>query len=120
MFFTDLNTKAVALSNDVFSLLICIMNIIAIRKAVGYVQEFRYTFIMPFVSAGIMGAVLFGLNKVFMHNGYSRVFIILEIFIGALVYFIAMLLTKSVTREEILSLPGGSRLARVLTKLHII
>lgn len=120
LFFTDLNTKAVALSNDVFSLLICIMNIIAIRKAVGYVQEFRYTFIMPFVSAGIMGAVLFGLNKVFMHNGYSRVFIILEIFIGALVYFIAMLLTKSVTREEILSLPGGSRLARVLTKLHII
>ncbi len=118
--FTDMNIYAVALSNNFFSLAICIMNLISISRILDYRQEGLRTFILPLVSSGIMGVCIWLLDRLFNANGYSRLLIVAEIFIGALVYFICLVLTRALGYEELSSVPGGERIYRVLNRIHLI
>jgi len=118
--FTDLNIYAVALSNNFFSLIICILNVFAISRTVGYRQEYIKTFIYPLVSSLIMGGILFAMNKLLMRNGYSRIFILLEIIVGALIYFVVMVVSKGITATELSAVPGGTKLSALLVRLHLL
>ncbi len=117
---TDMNIYAVAFSNNFFSLAICIMNIISISRILGYRQEVRRTFVLPFVSASVMGVAIFFLDRLFNANGYSRVLTLVNIFIGAIVYFIVLVLTRAVGHDELSAVPGGERLYRLLSRIHLI
>ncbi len=120
LYLTDWNIYAVAFSNNFFSLVICILNLYSIHKAVGYRQEVKKTFIVPVVSAAIMGAVLYLFDFLFMRNGFSRILILVSIMIGVIVYFIFMIMFKGITEKEILMLPGGRYIYKPLHKLHIL
>ena len=117
--FTDLNIYAVALSNNFFSLFMCIMNIHSIRKVIHQKFEIKNTFIMPFVSSAIMGALVYVLSLLFNQLGHSRLLILLTIIIGAFVYFAIMLLTRTITKVELESIPGGDKLYRFFKKLRL-
>ncbi|MCR5278813.1 MAG: polysaccharide biosynthesis protein [Lachnospiraceae bacterium] len=118
--FTDLNIYAVALSNNFFSLAICIMNIYSISKILDYRQETIKTFALPFASATVMGIIVFVLDRVFNAKGYSRVLTIANILIGALVYFLGLVLSRALGYEELSAVPGGEKIYRVLNKMHLI
>ncbi len=120
LYLTDWNIYAVAFSNNFFSLVICILNLYSIHKAVGYRQEVKKTFIVPVVSAAIMGAVLYLFDFLFMRNGFSRILILVNILIGVIIYFIFMIMFKGITEKEILMLPGGRYIYKPLHKLHIL
>lgn len=120
LFLTDLNIYAVALSNNFFSLFICIFNLFSISKILDYRQEFVKTFFMPGIAALVMGVVIFILDKIFMRNGFSRPLTILNIIIGAGVYFATLILIKGIAREDLEAIPGGTRVYAVLRKLHIM
>lgn len=111
--FTNLNIYAVALSNNFFSLIICVLNVMSIRKAISYSQEYMKTFIYPLASSAVMGGVLFLLNKLLLHGTFSRILILLEIVVGIAVYFISMVIIKGITREELSAIPGGNKLLRI-------
>ncbi|MCR5311607.1 MAG: polysaccharide biosynthesis protein [Lachnospiraceae bacterium] len=117
---TDLNIYAVALSNNFFSLAICIMNIASISLILKYRQEVKRTFLMPAVSALVMGGVIFVLDMLFTKNGYSRILTLANILIGAVVYFILLILTKAVGKDELSAVPGGTRLYALLNRLHLM
>ena len=118
--FTDWNIYAVAFSNNFFSLVMCILNIYSISKAIKYRQEVKKTFLTPLLCSAFMGVIIFLLNTVFMKNGYSRMLILLEILIGAVIYFAAMVITKGITKAELVSIPGGTRLYGLMHKLRIM
>ncbi len=118
--FTDWNIYAVAFSNNIFSAIMVVLNIYSISKAINYRQEFKKTFITPALCAAVMGLVIFLLNRIFTKGGYHRLLIILEIIIGAFVYFIAMILLKGLTAEEMERFPGGGKLVRILDRFHLI
>lgn len=117
--FTDLNIYAVAISNNFFSLFICIMNIISISRILKYRQEIKKTFILPFISAAVMGTVIYFLDVLFTKNGYSRGLTLINIIIGVLIYFVLMLLTKAITKTEFEAMPGCMKVYRILHKLHL-
>lgn len=116
---TDLNIYAVALSNNIFSLILCILNVRAISVKIHYKVEYRKTFISPLVCSGVMGIVLFLLDKILMRNGYSKIITIIEILLGAFIYFFALLFTKTITLKELNKLPGGTIVIKLLRKMHI-
>ena len=78
------------------------------------------TFVMPLISSAVMGGVIYFLNLVLCGDGFSRVKIILTVIVGAVVYFVVMLLTKSVSSEELSRIPGGRRLVKIFSRFHLI
>ena len=63
MYAFKLNIYAVIFANAAFGLIMSLLNALSIRKYVGYKQEIVKTFLIPGLSAGIMGVVVWGLYK---------------------------------------------------------
>ena len=120
LFTTDLKIYAVALSNNVFALVMCILNVRAIMKILRCRIDFVKIFGMPLVSSAVMGVLIYFINKALCGNGFSRIKILLTIAIGAAVYFLIMLLTRSISKEELSRLPGGRKLAGILERFHLV
>lgn len=116
--FTDWNIYAVAFSNNIFSLVICILNIFSISRVLKYRQEVVKTFIYPIGGSLIMGVVLLLLKIPFPQ--YSRLGALIEILIGAAVYLVVMILSKGITASELKMFPGGTRIYALLNRLHIL
>ena len=120
LFTTDLKIYAVALSNNVFALVMCILNVLAIMRILKCRLNFAKIFGMPLISSLAMGIIIFVLNKILCGNGFSRAKIVLTVVIGAISYFLIMILTKSVSSEELSRLPGGRKLSGLLERFHLM
>ena len=118
--FLNLGVIGLVIGNVTFALVVCILNWIAIGKALDYKQEVKTTFILPAVCSIIMGigcriiyeAMLFLTSRVFIS------FIVA--FLMALIIYATMLLVFNVmTEEEIKEMPMGGKLHRLLVKIHV-
>ena len=121
LFTTDINIFAAVFSNMFFSVLMCIMNHHSLKKHLGFKQEWKKTFIMPFICAAVMGVLCRlayqGIYFVIKSNAVS---VAAAIVIAIVVYAIALLLTKTVTKEEVLGFPKGEKLYRIAHKLRLM
>jgi len=119
---TNMGIYAVAFSNNFFSLFICLMNIYSISKELKYRQEVKYTFIVPLIAASVMGVCVYSLDWITTttRGGFSRSLTLLNIIIGAVIYFVIMVLAKGITKKELNAVPGGTKLYSLLNKLHIM
>lgn len=121
MFFLNLNIYAVVISNIAFPLIVTLLNASAIKANLKYKQEIRKTFIIPGISATIMGVVVWGSYKlVFMLSHINAVATLVSIFLGILVYFVLLLALKGFTKEELLDLPKGRHIYKLAQKLHLL
>lgn len=118
--FTNLNIYAVAFSNNIFSLIICALNLFSISRTLNYRQEWKRTFIVPVFCSALMGGILWVLNLLLMKNGFSKLLIIAEIFIGILVYFFSMVIAKGITEDELKTIPGGSKIYSLLNRIKLM
>lgn len=118
--FLNLGVIGLVIGNVTFALVVCILNWIAIGKALDYKQEVKTTFVLPAVCSIIMGigcriiyeAMLFLTSRVFIS------FIVA--FLMALIIYATMLLVfKVMTEEEIKEMPMGGKLHALLVKLHV-
>lgn len=116
-----LNIYAVIYANAFFAFVMCVLNAISIKKYSGYRQEVIKTFLIPFLSSAVMGVVIFfvykGIFYVFPHN---KIVTLLDIGIGAAVYFVALLLMKGIGEEELLRFPKGHLLVKIAHKMHLL
>lgn len=119
--FFDLGVYGLVIGNITFALLIAVMNWIAIGKNLKYSQEIKKTFIMPAISAGIMGIFAWliykGMYLLSKSNGIST---LIAIFTGIIIYGIALLLLKGVDENELYGFPLGRTLISIAKKLHLL
>lgn len=119
--FTPLSTYALVIGNVTFAMTVSILNWISIEKYMDYKQEIKKTFLVPGISAGIMGAAAyFSYKGLFLLTGIGRLSTAITILIAVIVYFLVLLLLKGIEEEEFQSLPKGRTIVRVLRKLHLI
>ena len=111
---------AVVASKVIFGLAMCILNSHNLREAVGYVQEKKRTFVYPAVAAVIMGIVVFVLQFVLALVISSAIATLSAIVVGICVYGISLLAIGGLTEAEILALPKGAKIARMLQKVHLL
>jgi stage V sporulation protein B len=77
-------------------------------------------FVKPIVSASVMGILVFVVYKLlstFVGNTLST---LISILIGVLVYGVMIILTKSLDREDLASLPMGGKLCALLERFSLI
>ena len=76
---------------------------------------------MPLICSLLMGAVIFlvytFLNKFIRSNLVSS---IIPMLVAILIYPILLILTRTLTKEELLLMPKGRKLVGVLSKLRLM
>lgn len=125
LFFTNAGIYAVVIAMIVYAIVMCVLNDRALKKYLGYQNPWRYAYLPPLLATIPMGAVAFGvykgvrfLAKSLPHSNLLA--LIPSIALAAAVYFIAYLFIAKPSRQELLSLPGGTKLAVLAQKLKII
>lgn len=116
-----LGIYSMVFANLFFSIVMCLLNALAIKKELRYHQEKKKTFFIPAVSSAIMGAAAFVTYRMvtllFRNNLLGTAAAVL---IAVLVYGILMIRLHGIEAEELTSLPGGRKLWRLCKRLHLI
>ncbi|MGN0484096.1 MAG: polysaccharide biosynthesis C-terminal domain-containing protein [Lachnospiraceae bacterium] len=118
--FTNLGIYAVIWSNTVFAFFMCLFNAMSLRRYAKYRQEIQKTFVIPGISAVIMGILVTILYHIFVIFAGNAIATILSICFGAFIYLVLLLALKGLNEEEIRSMPKGTMLLRLLKKLHLL
>ena len=121
MLFFRLNIYAVVIANAFFAFLVCVLNAFELQRHSGYKQEFIKTFVIPAISAIIMGAIAYGAYTLcFFVSKNNLVSIIVSILFAVIAYAVALLLLKGLTEEEIRKFPKGYLLAELAKKARLL
>ena len=98
--------------------LIAVLNLVAIERKVAQKPKLMKNLLRPGIPALVMGVVVFFCYRLLvMLLGIDGSRIILcgaPIAVGAAVYFVCVVLMKSITREDALLLPKGEKIAKLL------
>ena len=99
-------------------LLIAILNLVAIQKKVEQKPKLLQNLLRPAIPALVMGVVVFFCYRLLVMvigiDGSRLILTFVPIALGALVYFVCVVLMKSITREDCLLLPKGEKIAKLL------
>ena len=121
LLFTELNVYALAIASTAYSGVMCVLNQISVRKALGYKQEILGTFVLPGLASAFMGAVAWavyeGLHIVTKSNIIS---LIPAIGIAVVVYFALLILFKGVTEAELRAMPKGYLIVKAAKKCKLL
>ncbi len=121
LFKLKLNIIGLVFGNMVFALSMCILNARSIRKNLYYKQEIIKTFLMPFICAGVMGIIVYMVYCYTSVKTNSRLMqTAIPILVGAPVYAILLIVTKTITKNEILQMPMGRRMVNILQKVRLL
>lgn len=126
--FTNLSIYALMIGNIVFPMIVSILNWRAVGKYIEYKQEVKTTFLLPALSSLIMGVVCIGgyqgsyllLKGVCGARLGNAISTLIAVCIAVFVYFVALLLLKTVDEVELKAMPMGRKLYVLGHKLHLI
>lgn len=117
--FTKLDAMSLVVANVFFAFVVCVLNWRSIGKYLDYRQEFDRTFFRPFAASLIMGAVTYGAYHLLVGIVGNSIATLAAIAVAVPVYGVCLVLLRSITKEELLAMPKGTALLRLLRKLRI-
>ncbi len=127
--FTDLNLYALVLATIVYSLIVCILNHISVKKNLDTKINTKRVYAAPIMASVLMGIVAWGSYQIFYRlislfiSRYviiNAISVVIAIVFAVIFYAAALLSFGKYTREEILALPMGSVILKFALKLRII
>lgn len=111
--FPKTNIYAVVFAGILFSLSMCVLNNLSIRKHLNFRNEFKNTYVKPLIAAAIMGVVTwvvyYGLFAITKRPSISMLAAIL---IAIVVYLIAFVVVTGTTEAEMRRMPMGTKLVK--------
>jgi stage V sporulation protein B len=110
----ELNGAAVG--TDLCYITITVLNLIILAKLIGFKPGFKDSYLKPLVSACVMGAVVFPLYSLLTRPFNVYISLAVSILIGITVYFVLLIKTGGISRQDILLIPGGEKIAGKLFK----
>ena len=116
----SINIVGAALGTMAAYIVAATLDFLALRKFTGVRLSISLTIIKPFISALVMGVVVFfaykGAYALLASNGTAT---IISILVGVAVYGLMILRTKAVQRDEIIHLSIGRKIASICDKLRL-
>ena len=84
--------------------------------------DFVSVYLKPFISGLLCGAVAFASNWLIVEElGIeSRLVCIVSVGLGGITYAISMLIFKGIVKDDVLMLPKGEKIAKVLAKFGFL
>ena len=119
--FTNLDVFAVAICYAFYAGIMAVLNQMAVSRAIGYTQEYMNTFVKPLECSFVMCLLAYGIYRlVLLAEPNERIAVIPAIAAAVPIYFILLVVLKAVNERELKTLPGGTRIYRILKKVHLI
>jgi stage V sporulation protein B len=119
--FTTLDLYSLAFANTVYSGMMCILNQWSVRRAVGYRQELRRSFCIPFLASAIMGAAAWAVYEgLYLVTDSMRIAVLPALVVAVLIYFVMMLVLRGLTEEELRGFPKGYLLVKLAKKCRLM
>lgn len=118
--FTTLGVYALVICNIEFAFVVSVLNWISVSKVLSYKQEVMRTFISPLLASVCMGLAVRGFYQLLRNVCGVRVSCVLAIGFAVPVYFALLLLFRGVTKEELLKMPKGQLIVKILTKCRLL
>lgn len=116
-----LNINGAAIGSVCAYLTAAVLNYSGVKKYAGTRIDLKSTFVRPLLASGIMGVFAWLTHKLcMMAIGSNSLSSLIAIVIAVLVYFVMVFKTKTLSREEVLTLPAGRKLVKLAEKLHLI
>ena len=116
-----LDIYAVVIGDITFGLTVSILNAFSIKKHMGYSHDLRETFLRPFICSAAMGIMCYLAywltSKIIPINALCTLFAIM---VAVIVYAVVLIISGTVTENELMSVPKGTMLIRLLKKVHIL
>lgn len=95
-----------------FTAMLC--NLYFLLRHLDFLPSLSFTFFRPFAAACLSVGGAFAVYRAVGGDSAPRALVLPVIALAALLYVVAVFLTRSVTEEDILLLPGGKKLAHCL------
>lgn len=111
---------SVVLANMLFSLVMCVLNHVAIHRHLHYKQELKQTFLVPLLCSVIMGVIIFLIYILFKMFLPDFAACLIAIGVGVIVYLVTMTLFKGITKEIFAMLPMGDQLLNVFRRFGLL
>lgn len=117
----EINIVGVPIGTAVCYTYICIANLICFVKYSGVVPDFLLAVGKPLICGAVCGAAAYGCYFAFDSLGFGgSLATLISIVIAALVYVVMLFLIKAITKNDIISLPKGKKLLKVLEKFGLM
>ena len=129
LYYTDWGVYSVMAATVLYSIVMCILNNIFMRKYLGYKQEIDRTFIRPLFCSVLMGTAAYGvyegmeyLLEMFMTSAYfiNLIAFSAAAFVGILLYFVLVIKLKAVKEADLKGLPKGRAAVKLAKKMRLL
>lgn len=111
---------AVVFANMFFAIMMCVLNLAALKKYSSYKQEYKKTYVVPLISSVIMGGVVYLVYRLVNQIAGNSMACFTSIILGVIVYGVLIIVLKGISEAEIKALPMGGKLVKILSKLHLL
>jgi stage V sporulation protein B len=116
-----LGIYAIVIGDFTFAMTVALLNSFSIKKYLGYKQEIKYTLVKPFICSLIMGLACFVVYHLGMKViGMNSIWTIIAILVGIVVYGVVLVCSKTITEDELHSMPKGYKIAGLLKRMHLL
>ena len=129
LFFTGMGSRALVVAAIVYSCLMCILNHRSMKRIIGIKRDLRGRFVMPFISAAIMGVcsrLLWQLINIALTGAglgeyiSSMIALMFSIVTAMWIYALLLVRTGCISKTELLQIPKGSSVVNLLERLKIL
>ena len=121
LFGTGLDLYAIAIVNSVYSGVVCLLNQFAVRRAIGYKQEMKTTFLLPLIASTFMGATAWVVYEaLYLWTSSMVISVLPAIPIAAVVYFVVLIALRGVSEQELRGFPKGYLLVKIAKKCKLM
>nr|WP_303243817.1 polysaccharide biosynthesis protein [uncultured Cellulosilyticum sp.] len=104
-------------STTICYLIYAVLNIVYLCKALKMKLNWNKLIVRPAISAALMGAISYPIYIGITMIGLSdKLAIIIIMPVAAIIYFLVGIVTKTITKSDLMMLPGGSKIIRLLDK----
>ncbi len=125
-----INIKGAVCGSALFYIICIAFNYSVLKRETGIRLDIKTVFIKPFIAAALCGVSAYGSYKLLSSvltfgnpdgrlNGASLSCLI-SIVIAVAVYALAVLLTKTIVKADVLMLPKGEKIAEILEKYELL
>lgn len=124
MFVTDFGIYNVVIAMIVYAVVMCVLNDRSMKQELDYKNPWKEAYIPAAIASIPMGIVAFVVYKGIYAAAKALpatnfIALVPAIFLAACVYFLVYLVVAKPEEEQLLSIPGGTKLVKITRKLHL-
>ena len=115
-----LNVKGAALGTVTAYFVAAVLNIIQVKKRTGVKLNIISIYVKPLIASAVMGFGAYFCYRLLLGILGNAVSCLISVCFGVVLYALMILLTRSITAEEIETIPKGRKIVFLLRKLHLV